>query len=173
MGDNTLTMASLRKVLRRLKNGTVQIGKLRVLDDTFVVARQETDVSLSADTPTQIPFDVEERDELDEFSGGVFTPTETGWYKVDLHAEFQVNTSGDELKLSIYDNDAADTIFESEIRANGTGNRDRSLNATVKMEEGKGYEIQAENSDNPDTISGKPKRTRLTISKDPSGFNGS
>lgn len=164
-------MASLRRVLRYLKKSEVEIGQVRTIDETFIVARQDEDVDLTADTPTTIPFNVEDEDRLDEFdpSTGTFTPRDSGWHEFLVHAEFAVDSNDDELKLSIYDVDADDTLFESEIRANGTGNRDRSINATVQLESGGNYRVQAENSDNDDTINGKPKRTKLVITSELSG----
>lgn len=158
-------MATIRRILNVLKNSTVEVARLKTLEETFVVARQTSNVNLTADTPETIPFDQEDEDRLDEFdpSTGTFTPVEAGWHEFLVHAEFAVDSNNDELKLSIYDVDADDTIFESEIRASGTGNRDRSVNAVVELEEDKGYQIQAENSDNDDTINGKPKRTKLVI----------
>lgn len=164
-------MASLTKVLRYLKNSTVEVGQINTLEETFVVARQTTDVDLTADTPETIPFNQEDEDRLDEFDPktGTFTPQLGGWHEFLVHAEFAVDSNNDELKLSVLDVDAADTIFESEIRANGTGNRDRSMNSVVKLEEGGNYQVQAENSDNDDTINGKPKRTKLVITPELSG----
>lgn len=164
-------MASINRILGILKNSTVEIGKLRTVGDTFVVARQTTDVNLPTDTPVTIPFDQEDEDRLEEFdpSTGTFTPDEGGWYEFLVHAEFAVDSNNDELKMSIYDVNADDTVFESEIRANGTGNRDRSMNAVVDLEAGEDYQVQAENSDNDDTINGKPKRTKLVITPELSG----
>lgn len=164
-------MASLRKVLRYLRSSEVEVGQINTLEETFVVARQTTDVDLTEDTPETIPFDQEDEDRLDEFdpTTGTFTPEQGGWHEFLVHAEFAVTSSGDELKLSILDVNAADTIFESEIRANGTGNRDRSINVVVDLEAGEEYQVQAENSDNDDTVNGKPKRTKLVITPELSG----
>jgi hypothetical protein len=164
-------MASIRRILGILKNSTVEVGKLRTVEETFVVARQTTDVNLPADTLVTIPFNQEDEDRLDEFdpSTGTFTPQEGGWHEFLVHVEFAVNSDNDELKLEILDVNAGDSIFESEIRANGTGNRDRSMNAVVDLEAGEEYRVQAENSDNNDTVNGKPKRTRLIITPELSG----
>lgn len=164
-------MASLTKVLRYLKNSTVEVGQLKTVEETFVIARQTTDVDLTEDTLTTIPFDQVDEDRLDEFDGttGTFTPEQGGWHEFLVHAEFAVTADNDELKLEILDVEADDSIFESEIRANGTGNRDRSMNAVVDLEAGKGYQVQAENSNNDDTINGKPKRTKLVITPELSG----
>ena len=164
-------MASLNRILGILKTSTVEIGKIVTVNETFVVARQDEDVDLTADTPTTIPFNVEDEDRLDEFdpTTGTFTPDETEWYQFLVHAEFAVDSDQDELKMSIYDVEADDTLFESEIRANGTGNRDRSINAVVDLEAGEDYQVQAENSDNDDTINGKPKRTKLVITPEITG----
>lgn len=165
-------MASVRRILRTLKNSAVEIGKLRTVNQTFVVARQDQDVNLTADTPDTIPFNVEDEDALGEFDGGEFTPDESGWYEFLVHAEFAVGSDTDELKLSILDVNAGETVFESELRASGAGNRDRSLNAVVDLESGEPYSVQAENSDSNDTINGKPKRTKMVITQEPSGFSG-
>jgi hypothetical protein len=43
------------------------------------------------------------------------------------------------------------------------------MNAVVDLEAGEEYRVQAENSDNNDTVNGKPKRTRLIITPELSG----
>lgn len=156
-------MASIRRVLRTLANRAIQIASLEVTEQTWIQAVQTQDVNLPADSPQVIPFDQVNEDRLGEFSNGEFIPEESGWYDLQIRGEFAVNSNQDELKLQVYDVDADETITENEVRANGTGNRDRELDSTVELEAGTAYSIRAENSNNNDTLNGKPKRTRLRI----------
>ena len=156
-------MASITRVLRTLANRAIQIAQLEITEDTWIQAVQTQDVNLSADTPEVIPYDQVNVDRLGEFSNGEFVPEQSAWYDFQVRAEFAVDSNQDELKLQVYDVDADETITENEVRANGTGNRDRELDSTVELDAGITYSVRAENSDNDDTIAGKPKRTRLRI----------
>lgn len=141
----------------------LRVGQVDQNNITVVIASQDEDVSLTANTPETIPFNNTEVDLLGEFSNGTFTPTKTGLYTIEIRMEFAVNSDQDELKIDVIDEDASDSILENELRASGTGNRDMSLDSMIRLDAGTGYHIEAENSDNDDTINGKPKRTRLVI----------
>lgn len=155
----------VKEVLERIDNrvSVLRVGQVDQNDVSLVIATQDEDISLTANTAETIPYNNTEVDLLDEFSNGTFTPTRTGLYTIKAEMEFAVNSDQDELKIDVIDEDAGDSILENEIRASGTGNRDRTLDSMVQLSVGTGYHIEAENSDNNDTINGKPKRTRLVI----------
>ena len=156
-------MATVSKILGVLKQRVIEIYQLRVTNQTFVHRFQDQDVNLTAGQPEVIPYNVPEEDNLGEFSGGTFTPEETAHYQFNIHMEFGVDSNQDELKIDLFNTDTNQTEFESEIRANGTGNRDRGAHFWELLEAGVGYQIRATNEDNDDTVNGKPKRTRLGI----------
>jgi hypothetical protein len=133
---------------------------------TFVMAKQSEDVPLDANTPEAVPFNEVEEDNLGEFSGGQFTPSKTAWYDITFRAEFAVGSDQDELKLSVHNADEDETVTENEERASGSGNRNRELDCEAKLTKGTSYEFLAENTHSQDTISGKPKRTRLNITEE-------
>jgi hypothetical protein len=163
-------MATINRIIGWLRNSVVVVEQIRTTNQTFIVSRQDEDVNLPADTLVNIPFNSTDTDERGEFNSPFFTPDTDGWYEFLVHAEFGVGSDQDELKLNIYDDDNDETIFETELRSSGSGNRDRSLNALVELEEGNSYSVRAENSDSNDTINGKPKRTKLVISAELSGL---
>jgi len=163
---------AVNKVLDVLKNSVVEIGRIRTVDQTFVAARQDQDINLTANTPETIPFNVEAIDETDEFDSGQFVPQDDGFYRFSIAAEFSVGADQDELKLSVVNDDTDTSLVESEQRTSGGNNRDRRMNAVVELDAGTPYVVQAENSDNDDTINGKPKRTRLTIEQALGGYTG-
>jgi len=155
----------VKEVLSRIDNRlkTLKVGRVDQNSTTAVIASQSEDVALTSDTPETIPFNNEELDILEEFENGSFTPKRDGLYSIDIMAEFSVGSDQDELKLSLVNEDSGDSVVENEIRSSGSNNRDRSFSTTVQLDGGTSYHIEAENSDNDDTINGKPKRTRLVI----------
>lgn len=156
-------MTTLKTVLGYLKSSTVKLGTIQTVNMTFILASQTEDINLTQGDPENVPFNDVEIDKIGEFDEGVFTPSKTKYYRFSINMEFGVGDDQDELKIDIYDNEAEETIFESEERSSGEGNRDRDVSVVEKLEKGVGYTIRATNSDNDDSISGKAKRTKLAI----------
>ena len=155
----------VKEVLSRIDNRLeiLKVGRVDQNETTAVIASQTEDISLDAGTSEVLNFNDVETDVLEEFDSGTFTPSRDGLYNINIMAEFGVNSDQDELKIDLVNEDTDESVIENESRASGSGNIDRQLNTALQLEEGVGYHVEVENADSSDTVSGKPKRTRLVI----------
>lgn len=137
---------------------SVSTDEADITNETLVLAELGSSVSISADTPTTVPFDNEIKDERGEFdtSTGQFNPDQTGWYRVSASLVPDIATDGDRVNMALYDDDADSEIRRFAGQTSPTTTTGKLISGWVPAEltAGTNYVIKYENADSSDSLPG-------------------